>query len=317
MTIRKQNCGQAYVITVLFLVVLLGMSAAVLDVGSWYRSQRAVQATADAAALAGAQELPYDTALARSVAVQWANKNGGGVASGGVTFSSKVVANDTINVVGSRPAKGFFAKVFGLKSITVTARASARASNLSAAYGVAPITVHYKHPLLNCSGGGATLSCNPTFNKATTLNLEDIHKAGSGNGAGAFGLINLDQNDASGTASSTTVAGWLANGYDQLMDLGKYYSVPSAEFNNSKFISAMQSMLGKELLFPVYRLLTGPGANATYDIVGWVGFIPTSFNPNGTPATVSGSFTRMIAHGIQVQSGGKPTFGVRSVELTQ
>jgi hypothetical protein len=101
------------------------------------------------------------------------------------------------------------------------------------------------------------------------------------------------------------------------MDLGKYYSVPSSEFNNSQFISAMQSMLGQELLFPVYRLLTGPGSNATYDIIGWVGFIPTSFDPNGTPATVNGSFTKFIAAGVQVTSGGKPAFGVRSVQLSQ
>jgi Flp pilus assembly protein TadG len=317
MTRHKQSGGQAYVVTVVFLVVLLGAAAAVLDVASWYRSQRALQATVDAAALAGAQELPYDKAMATSVAVQYAGKNGGGVASGGVSFSTKIVASDTINVTGSRLGKGFFSKVFGVKTVTVNAHASARAANLSAAYGVAPVTVHYKHSLLNCSGGGANLSCNPTFNQSTTINLEDIHKAGSGNGAGAFGLINLDQSDSNGTASAGTVAGWLANGYDQLMELGKYYSVPSAEFNNSQFISAMQSMLGKELLFPVYRLLTGPGANATYDIVGWVGFVPTSFNPNGTPATITGSFTRIIAHGIQVQSGGKPSFGVRSVELTK
>ncbi len=317
MTRHRQSGGQAYVVTVLFLVVLLGAAAAVIDVASWYRSQRALQATVDAAALAGAQELPYDTTMARSVAVQYAGKNGGGVASGDVTFSTKIVASDTINVTGSRLAQGFFAKVFGVKTVTVHAHASARAANLSAPYGVAPVTVHYKHPFLNCSGGGANLSCNPTFDKSTTIDLEDIHKAGSGNGAAAFGLINLDQSDSNGTADADTVAGWLADGYDQPMELGKYYSVPSAEFNNSQFISAMQSMLGKELLFPVYRLLTGPGANATYDIVGWVGFVPTSFAPNGTPGTITGSFTRVIAHGIQVQSGGKASFGVRSVELTK
>ena len=40
---------------VLALVVLLGMCAMVLDVGSWFRTQRRLQGTADAAALAGAQ----------------------------------------------------------------------------------------------------------------------------------------------------------------------------------------------------------------------------------------------------------------------
>ena len=57
MRIRSTQ-GQATVLTVVFLVVLLGMAALVLDVGSWYRAKRAAQSTADAAALAGAQALP-------------------------------------------------------------------------------------------------------------------------------------------------------------------------------------------------------------------------------------------------------------------
>jgi Flp pilus assembly protein TadG len=316
MTRHKQDRGQAYVITVLFLVVLLALSAAVLDVGSWYRSQRALQATVDAAALAGAQELPYDTTAARSLALSYATRNGGGVSSSGITFTTKVVANDTITVKGSRPAQGFFAKVLGIKTVTVHATAAARASNVQQVYGVAPITVNYKHPLLNCTRG-ANPTCNPTFGVATTLDLEDIHQPGSGDGSGAFGLINLDQNDSSGTASSGTLADWVTNGYDQLMNLGKYYSVTSAKFNSSEFVAAMQAKIGHELLFPVYRLLTGPGVNATYDIIGWVGFRLTGFNPNGTPATVNGSFTKYIADGVAVTSGGKPSFGVRDIALTQ
>ena len=44
MSSRRHDCGQAAVVTVLFLVVLLGMAAAVLDVGSWYREDRKLQA---------------------------------------------------------------------------------------------------------------------------------------------------------------------------------------------------------------------------------------------------------------------------------
>ena len=57
MTIKREN-GQAMVLTVLFLAGLIGMSALVLDVGSWFREKRQLQLTADAAALAGAQALP-------------------------------------------------------------------------------------------------------------------------------------------------------------------------------------------------------------------------------------------------------------------
>src|SRR4051794_41894191 len=78
MTRHKQSCGQAYVITILFLAVLLAMAAAVLDIGSWYRADRSLQATVDAAALAGAQALPDSTASASALASQYATQNGGG-----------------------------------------------------------------------------------------------------------------------------------------------------------------------------------------------------------------------------------------------
>ena len=68
MSSRRHDCGQAAVVTVLFLVVLLGMAAAVLDVGSWYREDRKLQATMDAAALAAAQALPDDPGAADALA---------------------------------------------------------------------------------------------------------------------------------------------------------------------------------------------------------------------------------------------------------
>ena len=77
--------GQATVLTLVFLVVLLGMAALVLDVGSWYRADRATQSAADAAALAGAQALPSSPSNAGALASQYTTKNGGGTS--GVTIS--------------------------------------------------------------------------------------------------------------------------------------------------------------------------------------------------------------------------------------
>ena len=60
---------------VLFLFVLLGMAAMVIDVGYAYYAHRSLQAQADAAALAGAQELP-DPARAESVAYEYSGEPG-------------------------------------------------------------------------------------------------------------------------------------------------------------------------------------------------------------------------------------------------
>lgn len=310
----RSDRGQATVLTLVFLVVLLGMAALVLDLGSWFRADRATQSTADAAALAGAQALPENPGQATTLAQQYATNNGG-LGSGTVSISTKLVNNDTINVTVKRQAPGFFSKIFGRKSVTVGSSATARSEGVSSVKYVAPITVHYKHPLLNCRGPSSNPTCNPTFGTETTLDLEDLHKSGGGSGAGAFGLLNLNYGDPTGTVGAGTLADWLLHGYQDYLPLGTYFSAPSANFNNGQFIDAMNQVVGKEVLFPVYRLLTGPGSNAKYDIIGWVGFVVTSFDPSGSSGTITGHFTSYTADGVQVTTGGNPYFGVKKVEL--
>jgi hypothetical protein len=314
---RPAESGQALVLSIVFLTVLLGMAALTLDVGSWYRAHRAAQATADAAALAAAQELPESTDNANTRALEYASKNGGGLTAGNITFSSKFSANDTVAVRVERPAPAFFAKLFGLNSVTARGRASARAVSLGAVRFVAPIVVHYKHPLLNCTRAGNPV-CNPTFGATTTLTLSDLHSPGGGSGAGSFGLINLNHGDGTGTADASVLADWLRYGYEQDMPLGHYFSAPSANFNNSQFQSSLDFVRDREVLFPVYRLLTGPGSNAVYDIIGWVGFYIRSYSANGSSGTLTGEFSRYIAEGIEAPpGGGPPNLGVHGVELVE
>ena len=320
---RKNNeRGQSMVMTVVFMVVLLGFAALVIDVGSWYRAHRSAQATADASALAGAAVLP-DTAAASALANQYATKNGGSPGTGGpqITFTKSGYEMDTIKVKVTRPSPGFFARVFGSKfmNVTVSGSATARAYNVQGIQnGIAPITVNYKHPLLNCSRG-QNVTCNPTFGTPTQLSLEDIHSSGSKDAAGAFGLINLNGVQG-GNVGAGTLADWLTNGYhDHDLQVGDYDSVPGATFNNSTFTAAMDQQIGHELLFPVYRLLKGPGSNAKYTVIGWVGFHIDSYNAQGSTGTINGHFTRYTTDGIPAESGnggGAPGLGVHKVELT-
>jgi hypothetical protein len=300
------------VMAVVFLTVLMAMSAFVLDVGAWYRAHRAVQSTADASALAAAQGLT-NTTEATSLANSYAAKNGGGLKT--ITFSTKWMANDTVAVKVTRSAPGIFARLFGIGSVNVSGRATARAFRVAAPRHVAPIVVHYKHPLLHCTRS-ANPTCNPEFGISTTLNLEDLHQPGGGDGSGAFGLINLNGLDDNGNVGAGTLADWLMNGFDDEMPLAHYYSAPSANYNNSQFLSALDSVIGEEVLFPVYRKLNGPGSNAQYDIIGWVGFIIRSYSASGSNGTLTGEFTRYIAEGLPVENGGgPPDTGVHTVEL--
>lgn len=312
MTRFRSEAGQATAMTVLCVTALIGMAALVLDVGSWFRAQRDTQAAADASALAAAQALPENPDAASAMVSSYLTKNGGG--SSTITFSNKFAANDSVTVRVSRPAPGFFAQLFGVSSVDVGATATARASGIGSARWVAPIVVNHKHPLLNCG----TMNGKPTpcFNQATQLDLVNLHDSGSRDAAGSFGLINLDRSSG-GNIGAGALADWVLHGFDQYMDLGKYDAAPSANFNNSQFQGALSARMSGDLLFPIYKTITGPGSGAEYDIIGWVGFRVTHFNPNGSRSFVKGYFTSVIWQGIQSQTGAGLNYGVRAIQLVE
>ena len=302
----RSERGQSTVLTLVFLTVLLGMAALVLDVGSWYRTKRAEQSTADAAALAGAQALPYDTASASTLAMQYANKNGGGVLPSGVTISNGVGTNDTITVKLTKPASGIFSKLFGVKTVTVGAKATARASLMQSAQYVAPIGVNIKHPKLK-----GTSSC-PCFgpSNATTLPL------GKTGAPGSFDLINID--GSHGGTGGPTLANWILKGYSGYLPLGSYLSDTGAKWNDNSVNAAVQARLnGPPLLFPVYDTLTGSGANAVYHIIGWAAFHITGFTASGNSGSITGWFEKVDWDGIEstVTDGSNPDLGARVVKL--
>jgi hypothetical protein len=302
MTRHKQS-GQAYVITILFLAVLLAMAAAVLDIGSWYRADRSLQATVDAAALAGAQALPGSTANASALAAQYATKNGGGTMN--ITFKSQVVPNDTITVTGSRPAPGFFSKVLGVNSVTVHANASARVGGLSAAKWVIPIVVDEKHPKLQCNP-------NPCSG-STELVYQHFKANGSPNGAGNFGFINL----TGGSQGTSDLGNLIENGWDKYMPLGDYDAITGNMFSSSHIGDNLEDRIGDVLLFPIFRKLTGNGTNAKYQIIGWAGFKLTGLDLHGSNEILYGEFVSVTWDGIQAESASDapPNFGVKNVSL--
>lgn len=302
---RNSESGQVIVLTMMFLVMCLGVAGLVLDAGSWYRQDRAAQATADAAALAGAQALQASTGDARILADEYAAKNGGGEIA--ISFGSRVLPNDLITVTVARPAPAFFTKLFGVDSVEVNARATARAGVPSSARYVAPIAVNEQHPMLQCA----------CFGDPTQVALINLHNPGGSDAAGAFGLINLDSQQDGGNIGSATLAGWIRDGYQDALPLGIYNSAPSANFNSQHIKNALDNRLGTELLFPVYRSITGGGSGAEYDIIAWVGFVPTSFNAGGSSGTIRGYFTQVIWQGLADETGTVPDFGVRVITLVE
>jgi hypothetical protein len=297
---RSHESGQVVVLFLTFLVVLLGVSALTIDVSSWYRADRALQSSVDAAALAAAQALPDDPGGAGALAAEYGGKNGGGLDS--VSVTTGVVADDTIVVTGKRDAPGFFSKIFSIDSVEVHARAAARAATLEEARWAAPFGVDEQHPMLQCAP-------TPCFEEDTSLDLDKI-------GPGAFRIINID--GSHGGIGPSTLADWILRGYEGYMPLGWYFSDPGAKFNSSQVMGALDARLGNEMLFPVYRETRGNGSNFEYEVVGWAGYVITSYEIQGSKNNkLNGYFKRVVWEGIGSQSFGSQSFGARAVSLVE
>ena len=308
--VRRDERGQAIVLMTLSLVVIMGMATLVLDVGNWYHTKRRLQGTADAAALAGAQLLPNDSSGAQSQALAYANKNGGDVAGANITVTSTVLTNDTISVRARKTDPGIFSSIFGVASADIDARAKARVGPPTRARYVAPMVVDCEHPLIhNCDGDSM-----PDFGVNTTMDYDPM------GAPGAYGMLNLE--GGNGTPGSSDEAGWILHGFDKYLGLGNYKSDPGAKFSSNNIQDALEARKGTVLLFPVFRVLSGTGQNAVYEIIGWIGFHLTTFEVHGNNATLHGYFTEFIAQGILASTGGgesgpSSSFGVKSIQLIE
>lgn len=124
--LNKNEKGAIAPLVALMLVAIVGFTGLVVDGGMLYETRRQLQNGVDAAALAGAWELPEDTAAARAKAYEYAGRNG--ISSGEVT--SVTVGHiynpyDSIAVTATRRVNLTFMRALGLTSEDVGASATA------------------------------------------------------------------------------------------------------------------------------------------------------------------------------------------------
>ena len=129
----RDEAGQVFVIFALALPVLLGASAIVVDVGNLFFQKRTLQGAADAAALAGSQVLSDAAALTGN----YSGLNAGTATTGPLQNCTlnpngdcySLLSNDRVEVKLRKSVHTFFAGIFGLPNVTVSARAVAKASS--------------------------------------------------------------------------------------------------------------------------------------------------------------------------------------------
>jgi Flp pilus assembly protein TadG len=136
--LAREQRGQVIALMVVALIPLLGMVGLAVDIGYAYYSQRTLQSSADAAALAGASQLP-NLPGAVGTASQYGATGGGknAVNSGGISGVTESVAekcvaslpgcapDNAVVVDESGSSSTFFLKLFGVNSIPIRVESTA------------------------------------------------------------------------------------------------------------------------------------------------------------------------------------------------
>ena len=159
--------GQVIVLTVLVLIVLLGMAALVVDVGYAYYTQRSLQSSTDAAALAGAQELP-NAAVATTVAQRYSGVPGAKNEQANVpsvTASVETLCRpeapckpvNAIEVEQTAVVSTLFARVLGIDTYTVSTRAVAWQRSGGTPWAIFAYDSECGSLVLKVNGGDATV----------------------------------------------------------------------------------------------------------------------------------------------------------------
>lgn len=130
--------GQILPIVVILLAVLLGFATLLTDSGSMTLSRRELQNAADAAALAGAQNLPDNPSQAITDANTYAAANG---KTGDVVTVTLAADDKSITVKITRQSPLFFGKIFKKTGATIVADATAEVGVAASVPWIVPFVI--------------------------------------------------------------------------------------------------------------------------------------------------------------------------------
>ncbi|SOC37262.1 pilus assembly protein TadG-related protein [Ureibacillus acetophenoni] len=175
----REERGNVLVLVAALMVVLIGLTALVIDGGRLYFEKSTLQKAADAAALAGAQELPNDVTTAELQAKNIATANNVATGNSTVQFASDKM---WIRVITSSNVDLTFGKIFGISSVPVTASAKVELNPLTSGTGVIPLGLDFSDydKWKNCTEITLKLP-SPSGHMDPTEQCDGSNQLGSGN----------------------------------------------------------------------------------------------------------------------------------------
>jgi Flp pilus assembly protein TadG len=145
----RDESGGVLAFVAIFMVVLLGFTALVIDGGRLYTEKSKLQKALDAAVLAGVHGLRVSDDKASEIAIDVSEKNGYKVEKSELYYTS-----DSLKAIKKINVPMTFAKVIGIGNTTVSASAKAIVGPLTKASGIAPLVIEKDNipnaTILNC-----------------------------------------------------------------------------------------------------------------------------------------------------------------------
>lgn len=200
---RSNESGQVLLIVALALPMLIGFVGLAVDVGNIEVGRRQAQSAADAAAIAGAQELfgGNGTTVAHTAAQDSATQNGfrNGVNSVTVTVNTPPLAGpnqgnaNAVEVIIARTQPTFFMALVGAPTTTIGARAVGALSS-------SPICVQVTGPV----GEGIDIDGGFILNAPTcSVAINSVNTAQNGNGEQSITTHGGNCNGGGGTSTAS------------------------------------------------------------------------------------------------------------------
>ena len=301
--------GLALVMVTAGMVALLGFAALVTDIGLLVLNKERLSNAVDAAALAGAHELPVNPVLAGTTAVNYALLNG-------CNSDTPLISADNshpdskITVTATKVVNFTFARVLGINSGAVSARATARVAGLTSYIGAAPLAVPNQ-----------TFDFNTLYTLKQGSNSPDPSPLGSG----TYGALSLGGNGAK------TYADNLKDGYGQKVSVGEIIDTETGNISNPT-VEAIDYRISKSspsdtytnfspdcpriLIIPVYQPVTiESGQVKSIKVVGFAAFFVEKVAGQGNENYIDGYFVKMVANGDSDFS--QADYGLQGVKLVE
>jgi len=210
---RRYERGQLLPLFALLLIVLVGMATLGVDVGYWRYQQRVEQSAADAAAIAGADELNYP------VAADWATAAKNAASANGYADDAGV---STIVTATNPPTTGTYAGNAAAVQVVVSHK---QPIFFSGAFGIAPQWINAQAVAVNTSTGRNCIYALGT--SSTAINVQGATITAPNCGIASNGGITLPGATVTASAIGYVIGPYGNNGqsYPEAQPLAEVASV--------------------------------------------------------------------------------------------